>query len=83
MWPRGSNLALRENLEGWDGVRGGKEFQEAGDICVLVAESHGSMTETSTATESDYTLIKNKIKKRKDITLPLRNSQSGREIHIK
>ena len=49
---------LRENLEGWDGVRGGREFQEAGDICVLVAESHGSMTETSTAMESDYTPIK-------------------------
>ena len=30
-----SNLALCDNLEGWDGVGGSfrREFQEAGDIC--------------------------------------------------
>ena len=34
-----SNLVLCDNLEGWDGVRGEREVQEKGDICVLMADS--------------------------------------------
>ena len=30
---------LWDNLEGWDGVGGGREFQEEGDICPAVADS--------------------------------------------
>ena len=30
---------LCENLEGWDGVGGGTEIQEGGDICVPMADS--------------------------------------------
>ena len=30
---------LCDNLQGWDGVRGGGEVQEGGHICVLVADS--------------------------------------------
>ena len=28
------------NLEGWDGVGGGREVQEGGDICILMAETN-------------------------------------------
>ena len=27
-----------DNLEGWDGVGGEKEFQEGGDICIPMAD---------------------------------------------
>ena len=30
---------LCDNLEGWDGVRGGREVQEGGDICIPTADS--------------------------------------------
>ena len=32
-----SNLVLCDNLEGWDGVRGGREVQEGADICIPMA----------------------------------------------
>ena len=31
---------LCDNLEGRDGVGGGKEVQEGGDMCVLMADSY-------------------------------------------
>ena len=34
-----SNLVLCDNLEGWDGVGGGRNIQEGGDICLPVADS--------------------------------------------
>ena len=33
------NPVLCDNLEGWDGVGGGTEIQEGGDICVPMADS--------------------------------------------
>ena len=33
------NAVLCDNLAGWDGVRGGKEVQEGGDICMPMADS--------------------------------------------
>ena len=30
---------LFDSLEGWDGVRGGREVQEGGDICIPMADS--------------------------------------------
>ena len=33
-----ANPALRDNLEGWDGVGGRREVQEGGDICVPMAD---------------------------------------------
>ena len=27
---------LCDNLEGWDGVGGGREVQEGGDICIVI-----------------------------------------------
>ena len=30
---------LCDNPEGWDGVEGGKEVQEGGDICIRRADS--------------------------------------------
>ena len=33
------SVVLGDNLEGWDGVGGGKEVQEGGDICIAMADS--------------------------------------------
>ena len=30
---------LCDNVEGWDGVGGGREVQEGGDICIPMADS--------------------------------------------
>ena len=30
---------LGDNLEGWDGMGGGREVQEGGDICIHMADS--------------------------------------------
>ena len=35
----GSQLVLCENLEVWDGMRGGKEVQKGEDICIHMAYS--------------------------------------------
>jgi len=35
----GSNQLLCDNLEGWDGVGGGREVQEGGDLCIPMADS--------------------------------------------
>ena len=37
-----------DDLEGWDGVWGGREVQEGGDICRLMADSCCCMAETNT-----------------------------------
>ena len=36
---RNNSSVLCDGLEGWDGVRGGREAQEEGDICILRADS--------------------------------------------
>ena len=36
---RNSSSVLCDGLEGWDGVRGRREAQEEGDICILRADS--------------------------------------------
>ena len=33
------NLVLWDNLKGWDGVGAGREVQERGGTCILVADS--------------------------------------------
>ena len=38
---------LCDDLEGGDGVGGGREVQEGGDICILMADSHCCMAETN------------------------------------
>ena len=30
---------LCDNLEGWNGMEGGMEVQEGGDVCISVADS--------------------------------------------
>ena len=37
------------NLEGWDGVEGGREVQEGGDMCKSIVDSWLYMAETNTA----------------------------------
>ena len=36
---QGGNPVLCDNLEGWDGVGGGKEAQEGRDICIHITHS--------------------------------------------
>ena len=38
---------LCDDLEGGDGVGGGREVQEGGDICILMSDSHCCMAETN------------------------------------
>ena len=38
---------LTDDLEGWDGVDGGREVQEGGDMYILTANSH-CMAKTNT-----------------------------------
>ena len=38
-----------DNLEGWDGVGGGREVQKGGDICIPMADSCCYMAETNTS----------------------------------
>ena len=35
------------NLEGWDAEGDGREVQKGGDICILLADSCGGLTENS------------------------------------
>ena len=42
------NSVLCDNLEGWDGVGGGREVQEGGDTRMLMADSCCSTAENST-----------------------------------
>ena len=42
-----SNPVLCDNLEGWDGVRGGRKAQEGGDICMPMADSCSYMAEVN------------------------------------
>ena len=47
VWHRELNPVFYDNLEG-QGVEGGREFQEGGDICIPVADSCRWLAETST-----------------------------------
>ena len=47
------NRVLCDNLEGWDGVGGGREVQ-GGNICIPMADSCWCMAETNTILESSY-----------------------------
>ena len=38
---------LYEDLERWDGVKGGSEVQEGGNVCILMADSRCCMAETN------------------------------------
>ena len=45
---QGTQTVALDSLEGWDGIRGGKEIQEEGDICILMADACRYMAEIST-----------------------------------
>ena len=51
---------LCDNLEGWDGVGGGKEVQEGGNICIPMADSCRYMAETITLLSSNHPTITEK-----------------------
>ena len=39
---------LCDDIEGWDGVEGGMEVQEGGDLTILMADSCCCMAKTNT-----------------------------------
>ena len=47
VWLRKLKQGLCINLEGYDGEGGGREVQKGGDICILLADSCGGLTENS------------------------------------
>ena len=51
---------LCDDLEVWDGGRGGTKAQEGRDICILIltADLHCCMEETNTILQSNYPPIK-------------------------
>jgi len=52
------------NLELWDEVGRGREVQEGGGICILMADSCCCMAETNTVLQSNYPSIKNEYVKK-------------------
>ena len=48
VWIRELKPGVRDNLEAWDGVGGGREVQEGGNICRPMADSCWCMAETNT-----------------------------------
>ena len=42
-----SNPVLCDNFEGRDGMGGGREFQEEGDMCIPMADLRGCIAETN------------------------------------
>ena len=38
---------LCDDLDGWDGVGGGREVQEGGDICIHIADSFHCTAESN------------------------------------
>ena len=52
---------LFENLQGQDGVGGGREIEEVGDIRIPMADPCGYMAETNTILQNKYPSIKNKF----------------------
>ena len=48
LWLRKLKCGLCDNLEGWDGEGGGREFQEGGDIGIPMADSCWCLAETNT-----------------------------------
>ena len=43
-----AQLVLCDNLEGWFGMGSGREIQEGGDICMIMADAHHCVVETNT-----------------------------------
>ena len=39
---------LCDNLDGWEGVGGGREIQERRAICILMTDAYWNMAETNT-----------------------------------
>jgi len=64
VWLRKLKQGLCINLEGWDRVGDGREFQKAGDICVPMADSCWGLTENKKILESNFPSIKKLINRK-------------------
>ena len=70
---------LFDNLEGWNGIGGGREVQEGGYICILRADSCCCMAETSTTLQSKYPPVKN-FKKETTLAIIITNKTPSIEL---
>lgn len=57
---------LCDDLVGWSGPEGGREVQEAGDICVLIVDSLRWTEETNTTLQRNYTPVRKEQAKKKE-----------------
>ena len=64
---------LYDDVEVWDGMGGGREVQEGGDICVPMIDSCGCVAETNPVLQS----IHPSIKKSKTETASLGDSDAA------
>ena len=48
LWLRELQPGLCDNLDGWDGMGGARDVQEAGDMCIPMVDSCWCMAETHT-----------------------------------
>ena len=48
VWLRELKPGPSDNLEGWDGVGGGREVQEEGGICIFMADSYTDIQQKPT-----------------------------------
>ena len=61
------SFLIHLSIDGWDGVGGGREVQERGDICALVADSCYCMAEANIIFYSNCLPIKNNFKNKMKI----------------
>ena len=70
------SLMVCDNLEGWDGVGGGREDPEGGDTCISMADSRYT-------TETNTTLIKQLSSNEKSIKVNIiKYNNNNRRIHL-
>ena len=71
---------LCDNLGRWDGVGGGREVQEGGDICILMVDSHSYMAETTQHCKAIIFQLKINFKKYKNYRDVLQNTENTTNI---
>ena len=65
---------LCDNLEGWDGARGGRKVRDGGDMCILIADSCCCMAEANKHCKAIIFQLKN-IKERE--SYPVNETESA------
>ena len=58
LYDSGNSNPDPNKLEVWDGEGSERKAQEAGDMCIPMADLHGCLVETNTILQSNYPSIK-------------------------